>query len=90
MQQFFQQFINQQGNQMTSNPVLDHNNMVLEIANNWGFVCQTLYGYKQGILKKVDVLQQDWLNFIYKNNIDIEFFGKDPESFMKAHIKPLT
>jgi hypothetical protein len=88
---FFQEFINNQsGPTVQENPTFNHNNMVLEIANNWPFVRWTLWRYNEGKLKTVDLMEQDWLNFIIKNNIDVEKYGKDSDSFLKDHLKPLT
>jgi len=69
-------------------PITQFNIYVTEIYNNWPFVLETYKKYKEGSLKKVDQLQQEWLNFIFSNNINIENY-ETPDIFLNTHIKQI-
>ena len=90
MHQYFQQF--NVGETPTLNtdltPELNHNNMVLEICNNWPWAKWLMCKYREGWLKNVDPMEQDWYNFIINNGIDIETY-KDSKEFMEKHLKLL-
>jgi hypothetical protein len=60
-----------------------HNSIVLEIFNNWPFVRWMMDQFRNGELKTVDPLEQDWINFINGNQIDIEKYGKNSEQFVE-------
>ena len=91
MQQFFQQFtVNpQQAQQDTTPPALRHNLLVLEMYNNWPFIRVMMFKHREGRLKQVDPMEQEWLNYIIQNNINVEAH-KDKDEFLRGNIKSLV
>jgi len=89
---FFQQFgINPNGEiQIPIDPTYAHNTMIMEIYNNWPFCRWLMFRYKEGVLKQVDQVENEWLNFIMKNNLDLEKYEKDCDSFLKENIKSIN
>jgi len=90
MHQFFQHI--NMGNSPIQNtdltPELNHNNMVLEISNNWPWAKWLMCKYREGWLKKIDTIEQDWYNFMINNGIDIETY-KNEEEFIEKNLKSL-
>jgi len=89
-QHFFQTFFGP-GTQIVQNedPVLEyiiHNETILEIVNNWPFVRWMMDRHRHGELKQVDQMEQLWINFISRHNIDIESF-KNNKDFLKVFWK---
>jgi len=83
---FFQQFGNNRP-EIIENPTYLYNTMILEISNNWPWVRWLMYRYREKILKEVDILERDWLDFIIKNNIDVEKYEKDSSKFIEDFLK---
>jgi len=65
---------------------LIHNEIILEIINNWEFVIDLMKRYKEGKLQQVDDWEHLWYNFIISKNIDISQY-KNEEEFHKAFWK---
>jgi hypothetical protein len=81
---FFQEFgIPPTESPIPPNPQYLRNTLVLEIFNNWPFARWLMDRYRNGLVKKVDLLEQDWLKFIISNNIDLEKYGKNSEKFLE-------
>lgn len=68
---------------------LNHNLMVMEISNSWGSVRWLMYRLKENMLKKVDLVESDWIKFINANKIVIESYDNS-EDFLNKNLKPLT
>ena len=84
-QHFFQSFFNQ-GNTpeaLKTPEYILHNEAVLEILNNWPFVCWLMDRYRHGEIKQIDPMEQLWYNFITSKNIDITIY-KNKEEFEQA------
>ena len=88
--QFFQGFFPPQ-EQIRSNrtQVMDHNEMVFEIQNNWESLKDLLQKIKDEKIETVNILERDWLNFINSNGINIDIF-KNEEDFVEKNLKPLV
>lgn len=71
-----------------SNPKLDYNLQILEIANNWDFILDAYIKYKEGTLKHVDIIEKDCLDFIIKNNIYLDSY-ENSDDFIKLVSKSL-
>ena len=82
--EFFQN-INQQPQQVDP-PYLQHNHIIMEIANNWPFVCWMMDKHRHNELKKIDQMEQLWYNVITGNKINVELY-KNNEEFLNAWIK---
>ena len=48
-----------------------YNTLVFEIGANWEFVINMMSKVASETLKKVDVLEKDWLNFILQNQVNV-------------------
>jgi len=81
--QFFQQFgvPQQQAPQYSQETLI--NTMILEIGNNWPYARWLMDRHRNGEIKQVDPLENDWLQFILGNNIDIESFANAEEFINK-------
>jgi len=69
-------FLNQQEQRDQISPNLEHNTLVLEIANSWNFVRWLMYRYREGLLKK----QDEGKKYLYSNfdrNLEKEFSKVD-------------
>ena len=90
MHHFFQGFIPTQQVQIDDRtPQQNHNEMVLEIINNWDCVIDLVDGIKSGKIDQITVYEKDWLNFINSNALSIENF-KTKDDFMNKNIKSLV
>jgi hypothetical protein len=87
---FFQQFGINQGIQIPINPTYQYNTMILELANNWAFVRWLLCRFKDNMLKDVDPLEKEWLEFVTSNNLNIEKYEKDSNLFIEENLKAYT
>lgn len=90
-QQFFQAFFGPQGPQNIQNEqqtpeYILHNEIVLEIVNNWELVNTLIKKYKEGNLKQVDNIEHVWYSFIVSKNIDIALYQNE-EEFINQHWK---
>jgi len=85
--QFFQSFgiPNNTGVGIYTNETISHNEMVMELYNNWKSVKWLLISLNEGFKTVVDSMENDWVLFINKNGINIESF-KTPEEFFEKHI----
>jgi len=63
------------------------NTMILELVNNWEFVIELMDKFYRSVLKEVDPLERDWINFIIQNKIQINIYGGDSNRFMEANLK---
>ena len=86
---FFQAIINSQNAQNAqiqkqTPEYINHNETVLEIVNNWKFVGWLMCRHREGWLKEIDQMENLWLNFIVRKNINIELY-KNEEEFIKDH-----
>lgn len=84
---FFQTFFgpgaqNIQNTSQQSEYIL-HNEALLEISNNWPYARWTMDRYRHKDLHQVDPMEQFWVEFIVKNNIDVENY-KNNEEFLDA------
>ncbi len=91
MHQFFQGFGVQQPpkEQISNTPELQHNLMVLEIANNWEFVLWLLYRIRENMVKQVDTMEAEWHKFITVNNINIESY-KNADDFVEKNLRAIA
>ncbi|HRT03642.1 MAG TPA: hypothetical protein P5513_06865 [Candidatus Diapherotrites archaeon] len=63
-----------------------YNILVLEIVTNWDFINNMMEKIYSGVLKNVDTVEREWLNFIIFNSINIKDY-KDSDSFMNNFLK---
>jgi hypothetical protein len=88
--QFFQGFVPPQQpaqiNRMT--PQLQHNQLVLEVCNNWKAVKDLFKRINNGQVDMVDPLEGDWINFFSANKLDIKTFAS-AEDFENKMLKTL-
>lgn len=59
-----------------------HNELVLEISNNWNFVKDVVRTYAEGKLTNSSDMERTWIGFIIKRNIDIGAYNEI--EFLKA------
>jgi hypothetical protein len=89
--QFFQGFVPprqpEQINNMTHQ--LQHNQMVIEVCNNWKEVKDLFKRIEKGEVDMVDSLEGDWINFFSANKIQIKAFTS-AEDFESKLIRPLV
>jgi hypothetical protein len=80
----FQAFFGPQNTQIAQQvpEYIIHNETVLEIINNWGFVQNLMKRHRAGKLQQVDQWEHLWYNFIISKNIDITKYNE--EEFHKA------
>ena len=74
-------------NNMT--PELAHNLLIMEMCSNWSFVRWLMYRYRNGILKEIDEMENVWINFIKKHNINVELY-KNEDEFLEQNLVPLV
>ena len=67
-------------------PTYLHNTMIFEIGANWDFVNELMAKFHNKVLKEVDMLERDWLNFIMNEKIEIEKYETSDE-FVEACFK---
>lgn len=89
--QFFEGFFN---SNIKNEPPFPFNNskyvwntIILELVNSWPSVRWLVYRHKENILKKINPVEKDWLEFISKNNIDILSYEKDVQKFFNDYFK---
>jgi hypothetical protein len=85
---FFRQFGGQPPQQQVFvdlTPEMHRGVMMMELSNNWKFVRWLLYRRKEGLLKTVDQVENNWLNFLDGTGIDIDKYD-GPESFLDEHL----
>ena len=80
-QHIFQQFF---GPQQAQNPqqipeYMIHNELIMEIINNWQCVLEVMKKFREGNLKQVDSLEHTWINFFIKNKIEITQYKNEDE-----------
>jgi len=63
------------------------NSIILELYNNWPHARWLMYRYQEQMLKQVDPVEKDWIDFILQNNIQILKYEKDNEKFLKEHFR---
>jgi hypothetical protein len=61
---------------------ITHNEVIMEISNNWMHVKDLMKKFYDGKLKEVDQLEQHWFNFLSQNKIDIRTY-KNEEEFIQ-------
>ena len=79
-----------QGQQKPQDPDYLYNTMIFEIYANWEFVVEMMDKFKTGILKNVDQMERDWINFIMNNKIDIDKYREDSDTFVEENFKNKT
>jgi hypothetical protein len=82
----FFQHIYPQEQPMQDPPYLQHNLVMLEIANNWPHVRWLMCRYREGWLKSVDQMEELWLRYFVSNKIDPEIY-KNEEEFLNSNMK---
>jgi hypothetical protein len=87
-QHFFQEFFGEQNiqNEQQIPEYIIHNEIVLEMINNWIYVQDLMSRFRAGELKEGDRLEQTWFNFIAQRNINITLY-KNKEEFLNAFWK---
>ena len=89
-QQFFHMNIPRQEQGYTNmTPQLQNNLIVFEICNNWESVKALIRRIKIEEVKEIDVLQNEWLNYINNHRIDIETYENE-DDFINKHLQPLV
>ncbi len=63
-----------------------HNELILEIINNWNYITELFEKYETGSLTNIDQLDSKWMSFFIKNNIKITDY-KNEEEFKLAFWK---
>lgn len=86
---FFHNFVPREEKFNNITNELAHNLMVFEISNNWPSVKWLICRIKENWIDKIDVVENDWLNFIKTNNIDIETY-ENSDDFINKHLKSLV
>ena len=90
---FFSEFgqpFQQPGQQPPSDELQDyyHNTFVLEIENNFPFAQWLMHRYVQGLIKQVDQIEKNWLDFLLGNNINIlEFKKGEQKKFTEKYFR---
>jgi len=89
-QHFFQAFFGPQQQQIQQQipEYIIHNDIVLEIVNNWCDVKSFMNKYKEGKITQVDQMQQTWVNFLLPRNIDVTIYENEQEFLNKYWIIP--
>lgn len=89
-QHFFQAFFGPQQQQIQQQipEYIIHNDIVLEIVNNWCDVKNFMNKYKEGKITQVDQMQQTWINFLLPRNIDVTIYENEQEFLNKYWIIP--
>ena len=85
----FQAFFGPQGPQQVQEqipPFIIINQFILEIVNNWDEIKRLLKKQKNGTLKKVQPIDQEWFNFLTNNKIDLSIYEKS-DDFQNAYWK---
>ncbi len=62
------------------------NTLVLEIANNWGFVKNIMSSFSSGNLKSVDPMERDWINFIMENQLNFNNY-ESSDKFVESCLR---
>ena len=64
---------------------LHHNLFVMEVYNNWDYIVKLLSDYKEGKLenRKIDQLDQYWLQNITQNSLNLESFAGADDFYEK-------
>lgn len=70
--------------------VYNYNSFILEISSNWNSIRELYYRYNNHILKSVNSIEKQWLEFILKNNINIKKHGDSYSSFIEENFKKLN
>jgi len=86
-QQFF--FGNVPQQQPTQHPNMIYNLQVLEIANNWEYIKETLEKCKKNELKQLNIIQVDCLKFIMNNMINLNSYDNE-DDFIKLTLRSLA
>lgn len=63
-----------------------YNSVILELYNNWEFVTDLMFKYKNNLLKQVNQVDHEWIQFIVQNNIQLENY-ETPELFLEQNEK---
>ena len=82
-EQFFQSFFPQQPQPQQQDPQQFHNEVIMEMSNNWESVRALAQKIKDNSLQQVDQIEAAWYNAIVSLNIDI-FQYNDSNSFIEA------
>ena len=90
-QHFFQAFFGPQIQQEIQQQIpeyITHNEIVLEIINNWEFVKNLMRKKAEGKLQQVDQWEQLWYNFLVTKNIDIFMYQNEQEFLNSFWLTP--
>ena len=80
---FFQSFFPQQPQPMQQSPEFIHNEIMMEMANNWDSVRTLAQKIKDNTIQQVDQFEHTWYNAIVSLQIDILGYS-DSDSFLEA------
>ena len=88
--QFFQGFFppKEQQTQISRPHNIIHNDMVLEISNNWESIKDLIDRIKKEQVDTVSNLEKEWINFLNVNKINLDIF-KNEDEFVVKNLKPL-
>ena len=86
MTQVFESFFPQQEAPIQRDPQIQHNEIIMEMANNWESVKCLAKKIKDGTLESLDQFEQIWYNVLLTSGMDVSLY-EDENSFMAAWIK---
>jgi len=62
------------------------NSILLDIYNNWDAINDLMFQYVNGLLKKINQWDKEWLTFIQHHHIKLEEY-EDKEIFLESNWK---